>query len=238
MSAVLELRELACGYGDLSVVRGLSIAVAEGEVAALLGANGAGKTTTLATIAGLLRPLGGDVRLDGRSLAGLRADRVARGGIALVPDDRGVFGRLTVREHLRLTGPRRGERARLGAACDLFPALGPLADRRAGLLSGGEQQMLSIARAVVTCPRVLMVDELSLGLAPRVVVEILAALRRLAHDTGTAVLLVEQHVALALQAADRAYVLVRGELALGGPAEEVAQRRDVLEATYLGAASA
>jgi branched-chain amino acid transport system ATP-binding protein len=233
MSAALELQGLDCGYGGGPVVRGLSFTLAEGEVAALLGANGAGKTTTLATVAGLLSPLGGDVRLDGQSLRGLRGDRIARRGLALVPDDRGVFGALTVREHMRLGG-RRGARVRLRAACELFPALEPLAERRAGLLSGGEQQMLALARAIVGRPRVLMVDELSLGLAPRVAADILAAVKRLAQSTGTAVLIVEQHVALALETADSAYVLARGELALAGSAAEVAARRDVLEASYMG----
>jgi branched-chain amino acid transport system ATP-binding protein len=232
--SALELLGLSCGHGDLTVVRNLSFALAEGEVAALLGANGAGKTTTLATIAGLLRPLSGEVRTGARSLRGLRADRVAHAGLVLVPDDRGVFGALTVREHLRLGVRRREGGARLRAACELFPALAPLAERRADLLSGGEQQMLALARAIVTRPRVLMVDELSLGLAPRVAAQILAALRRLADETGTAVLLVEQHVALALETADRAYVLARGELALAGPAAEIARRRTALEASYLG----
>jgi len=236
MSAVLELDRLDCGYGGLAAVRGLDLTVQEGQVAALLGANGAGKTTALSTAAGLLPPLGGEVRLDGRSLSGLRADRVARRGLSLVPDDRGVFGGLTVREHLRL-GPRRDRARRLRDAWALFPALEPLAGRRAGLLSGGEQQMLALARVLVHNPRALMVDELSLGLAPRVAAEILKALRRLADERGTAVLIVEQHVPLALQTADRAYVLRRGELALAGDAAEVAGRRDVLEDSYLGAAS-
>ncbi|HWV84740.1 MAG TPA: ABC transporter ATP-binding protein [Capillimicrobium sp.] len=236
MSAVLELQELDAGHGGVPVVRGLSLSVGEGEVAALLGANGAGKTTTLATAAGLLRPLGGGVALDGRAVGGLRADRAARLGLALVPDDRGVFGGLTVREHLRM-GPRRDRARRLADAWALFPALEPLAGRRAGLLSGGEQQMLALARVLVRRPRVLMVDELSLGLAPRIAADILAALRRLADERGTAVLIVEQHVPLALGVADRAFVLRRGELALSGSAAEVAQRRDVLEASYLGEAA-
>jgi branched-chain amino acid transport system ATP-binding protein len=233
MTVALELRELEGGYDGVPVVRGLSLSVAAGEVVALLGANGAGKTTTLLTAAGLLPALGGDVLLGGRSLRGLRADRSARRGLALVPEDRGVFAQLTVREHLRL-GRRADARRRLDEACALFPPLGPLADRRAGLLSGGEQQMLALARAVVGRPDVLMVDELSLGLAPRVAADILAAIRRLADERGTAVLLVEQHVPMALRNADRAYVLRRGELALAGDAADIARRRDVLEASYLG----
>lgn len=233
MTAALELRALSAGHAGVPAVRGLSLTVAAGEVTALLGANGAGKTTTLATAAGLLRPLGGEVLLDGRPLHGARADRIARAGLALVPDDRGVFGRLTVREHMRL-GARGGAAQRLREACELFPALAPLADRRAGLLSGGEQQMLALARTVVGRPRVLMVDELSLGLAPRIAAEILATLRRLADTTGVAVLLVEQHVRMVLETADRAYVLRRGELALAGSADEVGRRRDMLEASYLG----
>ncbi len=230
MSAVLAVNGLSSGHAGLRVVRGLDLEVGAGEVAALLGANGAGKSTTLAAIAGVLPIAEGDVAIDGRSVRGLPAHAIARMGVALVPDDRGLFAQLTVAENMRLSRtPSALERAAAH-----FPALEGLADRRAGVLSGGEQQMLALARGLVRGPRLLMVDELSLGLAPIVVTEILRTLRRIATANGTAILLVEQHVQLALAVADRAYVLSRGELALAGSAAEVARRRDLVEASYLG----
>jgi len=228
MSAVLELIELNAGYGGVPVVRDVSLTVHAGEVVALLGANGAGKTTTLLTAAGVLRPARGDVRLLGHSVCGRRPHQIAREGLMLVPDDRGVFHALTVRENLRLGGSPD-----LEPAFELFGALRPLQRRRCGLLSGGEQQMLGLAKAVLARPRVLIVDELSLGLAPVIVQRLLPTLRQLAVERDIGVLLVEQHTAMALSVAHRAYVMRRGKIVLEGEATELRGRQDLLEASYL-----
>ena len=228
MSAVLELIELNAGYGGVPVVRDVSLTVHAGEVVALLGANGAGKTTTLLTAAGVLRPARGDVRLLGHSVCGRRPHQIAREGLMLVPDDRGVFHALTVRENLRLGGSPD-----LEPAFELFGALRPLQRRRCGLLSGGEQQMLGLAKAVLARPRVLIVDELSLGLAPVIVQRLLPTLRQLAVERDIGVLLVEQHTAMALSVAHRAYVMRRGKIVLEGKATELRARQDLLEASYL-----
>ena len=228
MTAVLEIVELNAGYGGVPVVRDVSLTVHSGEVVALLGANGAGKTTTLLTAAGVLRPARGDVRLLGHSVCGRRPHQIAREGLMLVPDDRGVFHALTVRENLRLGGAPD-----LEPALALFPALRPLQGRRCGLLSGGEQQMLGLAKAVLARPRVLLVDELSLGLAPVIVQRLLPTLRQLAVERDIGVLLVEQHTAMALSVAHRAYVMRRGKIVLEGEATELRARQDLLEASYL-----
>lgn len=237
----LQIEGLTVGYGGVPVVHDLDLAVARGEVVALLGANGAGKSTTLLAVSGLLPHLSGTVRVEGRRLDGRRVRPAsvaarARDGLAHVPEDRGLFAELTVAEHLRLGRPRRRPGAGLTDAevYTRFPALEPLGDRRAGLLSGGEQQMLALARALVSRPRLLLVDELSLGLAPMVVQGLLPALRQVADDTGAAVLVVEQHVTLALQISDRAYLLDRGRVMASGSATELAARVDLLEAGYLG----
>jgi branched-chain amino acid transport system ATP-binding protein len=239
---VLAARGLTAGHDGIAVVHGLDLEVRAGEVLALLGANGAGKTTTLCTLSGLLPRLGGTVELAGRPVrAGRRGVvrapwRLARAGLAHVPEDRALFGPLTVAEHLRLAGGRRrGAAAGTARAYELFPALRALADRPAALCSGGEQQMLALARAVVRLPLVLLVDELSLGLAPVVVERLLPALRRLADEGGVGVVLVEQHVPMALAVADTAAVMHRGRLAHVGRAAELARRPEVLEAAYLGA---
>ena len=229
--AVLEIDHLSTGYGGVPVVRDLDLTVSEGEVVALLGPNGAGKTTTLLTVSGLLPIIEGDVRVLGRSIVGRRAHRIARDGVAHVPEGRSLFFQLTVRENLRLGATRSA--AAVQQALEWFPALEPLMDRRAGLLSGGEQQMLAMARALALRPKLLMVDEMSLGLAPIIVERLLPVLRRVADDTGAGVLLVEQHVHLALGAADRAYVLTHGSLTLQGDAEHLRQNRHLLETTYL-----
>ena len=228
VSAALEISGLTVGYGSATVVRAADLTVEAGEVVALLGANGAGKTTMLLSAAGVLRPSSGDVRLFGRSVVGRRTHQVASAGLALVPDDRGVFHSLTVRENLRLGGRRD-----LEPAFEMFPTLRRLQRRRAALLSGGEQQMLALAKALQGRPRVLLVDELSLGLAPVIVQQLLPTLRHLAREQGVAVLLVEQHTHVALEVADRAYVMRRGRIVLEGEAHALRARHDLLETSYL-----
>jgi branched-chain amino acid transport system ATP-binding protein len=230
MTALLEVDGLRAGYGRVEVVRDLSFSVDAGEIVALLGPNGAGKTTTLLTIAGLLRPLGGAVRVLGRPVDARVPHRNARRGVALVTEDRSLFPQLTVRENLRLAS-----RTRAGLdAVSYFDALEPLLDRKAGLLSGGEQQMLAIARALATGPQLLLIDEMSLGLAPVIVDRLAEIVHRVAGELGIGVLLVEQHVPVALAIADRAVVLRHGELVLSGAAPALAADPDLLHSSYLG----
>jgi len=230
VSALLEVHDLRAGYGASAVVRDLSLTIEAGEILALLGPNGAGKTTTLLTVAGLLPPLGGTVTVLGEPVDHRTPHRNARRGLALVPEDRALFPLLTVRENLRLAARSASPAAK---AVDWFPDLGPLLDRRAGLLSGGEQQMLAIARAMVGGPRLLLVDEMSLGLAPVIVERLAPVVRRAADELGIGVLLVEQHIPVALSIADRAVVLRHGEVAAAGTTAEIATS-DVLHASYFG----
>ncbi|HWN63148.1 MAG TPA: ABC transporter ATP-binding protein [Streptosporangiaceae bacterium] len=234
----LAVRDLSAGYRGVPVVRELNLEVRPGEVVALLGPNGAGKTTTLETIAGLNRPISGTVELSGENIGGKPAYVLARRSLALVPEGRALFPGLTVREHLRLAGGRGQRAGHEEKLLEMLPELRKCLGRKAGLLSGGEQQMLAVGRALVTQPRLLLVDEMSLGLAPVIVERLLPILRRAADELGSSVLFVEQHVALALEISDRAYVLTHGRIRLEGPAAELRERRELLAASYLGETAA
>jgi branched-chain amino acid transport system ATP-binding protein len=232
VSDALEISGLTAGYDGAPVVRDVSIRVGPGEVVAMLGANGAGKTTILRAVSGIVRPMAGGVTVLGADVARLSPYRIARRGVAHVAEGRSVFFGLTVAEHFRLG--HRGERLDIEHAFEYFPRLRELRDRRAGVLSGGEQQMLALARALARRPKVLLVDELSLGLAPVIVERMLPVVRRYASENGAPVLLVEQHVELALEVADRGVALAHGEVVLERPAEELRHDRGLLVASYLG----
>jgi branched-chain amino acid transport system ATP-binding protein len=222
---VLEARKMSVGYGTVSVIKDLDLTVGRGEVVALLGVNGAGKTTTVRALAGDLKHSGGEVWFNGRPTTAPLHQR-ARNGLRFITEERSVFMGLSTADNLRLGGQQRDR------CLEIFPQLKPLLDRRAGLLSGGEQQMLTLARALGGDPVVLLADELSLGLAPLIFERLLHAIRA-AADRGIGVLLVEQHVRDALEVADRAYVLHRGSVALTGTASELLGRIDEIERTYL-----
>lgn len=226
MTALLAARALDAGYHGHPIVRGLEITVKAGEICLLLGPNGAGKTTTLLTLAGELAPLGGEVLLYGEPTTAPLHTR-ARRGLSFVTEERSVFMRLSAAENL-LVG-----RAARHHALTLFPELRPLLRRRAGLLSGGEQQMLALARALARAPKILLIDELSLGLAPLIVERLLAAVEHAAHEEGVGVLLVEQHVRRALKIADHVLIMRRGEIALKGAASEMRDRLSEIEEAYL-----
>ena len=231
---LVEVTGLTAGWTRTAAVRDLDLSVHAGELVALVGPNGAGKSTTLMTIAGALEPMAGEVT----TLAGTwaPAHEIARRGLAFVPEDRGLFFRLTTGDNLRLRS--RGRHRMVDDVLDLLPQLRRRLDLEAGRLSGGEQQMLALAGALVADPEVLVVDEMSLGLAPLLVAELLSLLRRIADERRLAVLLVEQHVHAALGVADRVYVLNHGRLVHTGPAGELAEHPELLRAAYFGAGAA
>jgi branched-chain amino acid transport system ATP-binding protein len=230
--ALLTLDALTAGYDEAAVIREVDVTVGEGEVVALLGANGAGKTTTLRVVSGLVRPMTGRVVFGGEDLVRTSPSARARLGIAHVPEGRGLFFGMTVAEHFRVGF--RGEQLDEDVAFEYFPKLAELKGRRAGLLSGGEQQMLAVARALARRPKLMLLDELSLGLAPVIVERLLPVVRSFATEQGCAVLLVEQHVHLALEVADRGYVLSHGRIVLQNDAEHLRADRHLLVASYLG----
>jgi branched-chain amino acid transport system ATP-binding protein len=237
---VLEVRQLSAGYGAADVVHELSFEVARGSFCALIGANGAGKSTIMKALSGLLRPVHGQVRFEGEAIERLGAAQIVRRGLALVPEGRRVFAPLTVRENLQMGAFTRlfpRARGQVGERLDFvlatFPRLRERLAQAAGTLSGGEQQMLAVSRALMSRPRLLLLDEPSFGLAPLVVQDIFRIMRGINADEGVSVLLVEQNASLALELADRAYVLETGQVVISGSAAEVRSNESVRRA-YLG----
>ncbi len=233
---MLELAEIEVSYGNILALKGVSLTVAEGELVTLIGSNGAGKSTTLKTISGLLRPRAGTIRYRGQALDHLSPHRIVALGISQCPEGRRLFGRLTVAENLRLGAVHRrdrdGVRQDVERVYGLLPVLRERNRQTAATLSGGEQQMLAIGRALMSRPRLLLLDEPSLGLAPLLVGAIFDTIRQLKRE-GTTILLVEQNARLALEVADRAYVMETGRIMLAGPAAELKHNPQV-EHTYLG----
>jgi branched-chain amino acid transport system ATP-binding protein len=230
--SLFECSGLQAGYGEITIIPTIELGADAGTVVAILGPNGAGKTTLLTTLAGLLPAQAGTVTLDGHVIPNGRPAAASRAGIVLVPDDRALFTTLTVEENLKAAQGKR--KTTVDSAFELFPALIARRKVAAGNLSGGEQQMLAVARALMQEPRVLLIDEMSMGLAPVIVEQLLPMVRRIADDTNAVVILVEQHVGLALEVADRALVLVHGQVSLDGSAAELRADAALLEAAYFG----
>jgi branched-chain amino acid transport system ATP-binding protein len=230
--SLLHVRDVSARYGQIGVLHEVSLDVAEGEIVSVIGPNGAGKTSLLKTLAGVLAPTSGEIVLAGRSIGGLPSYRVVRHGLALVPEGRRIFADQSVRDNLLLGSVSRGDASRMDTALAFFPALRERLGHVAGTLSGGQQQMLAIARGLMAGPRLLLLDEPSLGLAPRLVRETFDAVTRI-RDEGVSVLVVEQLASLALETADRAYVLERGRIVSSGPAATLAADPRVM-AVYLG----
>ena len=237
MSALLDSRGLHAGYGETRVLHGIDFSVEQGGVTALLGANGAGKTTTLRAICGMVRTTGGEILLANERIDGKATEDIVQRGVAHVPDGRGTFVELTVEENLRLGAFLRKDRA--GVAEDFervfgyFPRLKERFRQQAGTLSGGEQQMLAIARALLLRPKLLLLDEPSFGLAPLIVQEIFGIMHRIRADEGVSILVVEQNASLALDIAEQAYLLETGRIVVSGPAAEI-RRDDSIRRSYLG----
>jgi branched-chain amino acid transport system ATP-binding protein len=236
MPALLAVRDLEARYGDTRVLRGISFEVAEGGITTILGANGAGKTTTLRAVCGMVRTAG-RISLGGRSIGGRAPEEIVRLGVAHVPEGRGTFVQLTVEENLRLGAYARRDRGGLASdierVCRYFPVLAERRRQVAGTLSGGEQQMLAVARALMLRPTLLLLDEPSLGLAPLVVREIFRIIRTINRDEGVSVLLVEQNASLALGLADHAYLMETGSVVTSGRAAEL-RKNDAIRRAYLG----
>ena len=236
MAALLEARSLEGSYGRTKVLHGLDFAVEEGGITTILGANGAGKTTTLRAVSGMLKT-SGEIRFAGQRIDGRATEDIARLGVAHVPEGRGTFSQLTVEENLRLGAYVRREARELGReierVCGYFPVLAERRRQVAGTLSGGEQQMLAVARGLMLRPRLLLLDEPSLGLAPMVVREIFRIVRAINKEERVSVLLVEQNASMALALADHAYLLETGRVVMSGPAADL-QRNDAIRRSYLG----
>jgi len=234
--ALLEIKDLDVHYGAIHALKGVTLSVEKGEVVTLIGSNGAGKSTTLRTISGLLRPTRGTITFDGQSIAGLAPHVILRRGIAHAPEGRGIFANLTVRENLAIGAYSRDDHGAIeqdrAKALALFPRLQERIEQNAGTLSGGEQQMLAIARALLARPRLLLLDEPSLGLAPQIVQTIFKIIREI-NESGTTILLVEQNAHMALQVAHRGYVLQVGQVAMTDDAKKLAASDEVKKA-YLG----
>ena len=236
MSNILEVRDLSVSYGGIQAVRGISFDVPEGQVVTLIGANGAGKSSTLRSIVGLVKPAGGSILFQGEELKGNPTETIVRKGITLVPEGRRVFVNLTVQENLRLGAYMRNDDLSkdLNWVYDLFPRLKERNWQAAGTLSGGEQQMLAIARALMSRPRLIMMDEPSLGLAPIIVQGVFDIIREI-NRRGVTILLVEQNANMALKAADLAYVMETGRITMKGKSSELAENEEI-KAAYLGKA--
>jgi branched-chain amino acid transport system ATP-binding protein len=235
-SATLEVQNVHTYYGNIHALKGVSLNVNEGEIVTLIGANGAGKSTLLKTISGLLKPREGAVRLNGKDLRALPAHQIIGEGVVMVPEGRRVFAALTVMENLEMGAYSRSDRAGIAAdiqkVFELFPRLNERKSQPAGTLSGGEQQMLALGRALMGKPRVLLLDEPSMGLAPVLVDFVFETIRQL-HAEGTTILLVEQNARMALQVADRGYVLQSGEVVLSDSAEKL-RANEMVRKAYLG----
>lgn len=235
--SLLRIDNVEASYGAVRALRGVSVEVEQGSMVALLGANGAGKSTTLKTISGVVKPSSGHIEYDGQRLNGKTPNQIVRMGIAQVPEGRKIFKDLTVRENLRMGAYARSDKAGieqdLKMVCDLFPRLAERTKQLGGSLSGGEQQMLAIGRGLMARPRLLLLDEPSLGLAPLIVADIFATLRKINEEQGTTLLVVEQNVHIALKNSSFGFVLQVGRVAVSGTSTELRQNKDVVE-SYMG----
>ena len=233
---LLELKNVEAAYGNIKALKGINLSVPEGKIVTLIGANGAGKSTTMKTIMGIMKPIAGDVLFKGESIAGMKTHNIVKKGVVLVPEGRQILQNMSVRENLEMGAYQRkdpeGIKEDLSKVFERFPRLFERQNQFGGTLSGGEQQMLAIGRAVMTKPEVMLLDEPSMGLAPLVVQQIFDVIKDI-NKMGTTVLLVEQNARKALQIADYAYVMETGRIVMEGPAQEVANNPDVM-AAYLG----